>query len=73
MTDELDKESQEEEDLDDPFDEGIIKGYEAEEELPECAECGEVIRGKPVQKTMEGEKFNFCSKDCHTDFEESQA
>ena len=55
-------------------DEAFTRGYDKDEEIEECAECGTTLRHKKrVSKTIEGEEYVFCSEDCAKDFEESMA
>ncbi|MBI2146803.1 hypothetical protein HYU22_05695 [Candidatus Woesearchaeota archaeon] len=53
--------------------EGFLKGYATEEELEECAECGTRLKEKRVAKEIAGEEYQFCSKACATEFEETMA
>lgn len=53
-------------------DEGFIQGYEDEDKVEECAECGAAINPeKRVRKKIDGEDYKFCSKVCAQEFEES--
>ena len=50
----------------------FMKGYEAEEEIEECAECGSALHEqKKVVKQFDGDAVQFCSADCAEDFAES--
>ena len=52
--------------------EAFMKGYNNDEEVVECVECGSAIPpGKEVVKDVEGEKYKFCSKICADEFEEN--
>ena len=55
----------------DTTEEAFLQGYLDEEDMEECAECGEVLREKTISKTFEGEMQQFCSADCVEDYEES--
>ena len=60
-----------EESLETP-EEGFLKGYSDEEEVGECAECGSAVNEENrVEKEVEGETLNFCSKSCAEEFEEN--
>jgi hypothetical protein len=51
--------------------EGFMKGYTEDEEVEECAECEAAIEPeKKVVRTIQGEKYKFCSKECADEFEE---
>lgn len=52
--------------------ESFMAGYEEDEEKQECAECGTAIisEKKKVVKEIEGETYNFCSKQCAQEFED---
>jgi len=58
---------------DEEEDEAFARGYDDEEEIEECAECGLALRKKVVAKIIEGEEYKFCSEECAKDFEESLA
>lgn len=49
----------------------FMRGYAEEDEVVTCEECGVAIRGKPLVKTIDGEKYMFCSQECAQEFEES--
>lgn len=52
--------------------EGFMEGYEEDEKVEECAECGIAIKeGKKVLREIEGEEYAFCSESCAKEFEES--
>ena len=58
----------------DSSEEGFIKGFSAEEEIEECAECGSAINPeKRVVKEIEDETHKFCSKECALEFIEGLA
>ena len=53
-------------------DDSYMEGYEEDEKVEECAECGIAIKeGKKITKEIEGEEFIFCSELCIKEFEES--
>jgi YHS domain-containing protein len=71
--DNKDKPEEEEEILDEE-EEGFMQGYEKEEEVEECAECGMAIKEKKkVLREIEGEEYAFCSITCADEFEETMA
>ena len=51
--------------------EGFMKGYSDEEEVPTCEECGAALREKKVIKEINGENHGFCSELCAKEFAES--
>ncbi len=54
--------------------EGFMEGYNEEEEIEECAECGVALKpGKRVAREIEGEEYLFCSQACALEFEETLA
>ncbi len=55
---------EEEEDL-------FMKGFEDEDEVEECAECGRAIHENPIAKAIKGESLQFCTVECSDDHEES--
>lgn len=64
--------AEEEKVIDEEADEGFMKGYEEDEEVEECAECGSAIKKeKKISLTIEGEEYNFCSDFCSKEFEET--
>lgn len=64
---------EEEEEILDEEEEGFMEGYEKEEEVVECAECGLAIKKKKVTREIEGEEYVFCSNACADEFEETMA
>ena len=59
-------------DHEDSEEEGFQQGYEKEEEVEECAECGVALSSeKKVVCEIAGEEYKFCSKTCAKEFEES--
>ncbi len=48
-----------------------LAGFEDEEEVEECEECGAAIRNNSVSREVNGEVFNFCCKECADEYEES--
>lgn len=64
---------EEEEEILDEEEEGFMEGYEKEEEVEECAECGLAIKKKKVTREIEGEEYVFCSNTCADEFEETMA
>ncbi|MEK6950863.1 MAG: hypothetical protein AABX13_04035 [Nanoarchaeota archaeon] len=78
MDDEYTEKDHQEEELEeeifDEEEEGFIQGYEKEEEVEECAECGLAIKEKrKVLREIEGEEYAFCSITCADEFEETMA
>ena len=69
----MDENQKSEEAPEDAIDQAFMRGYDEEEEINECNECGEFVKGEPVQRTVDGEKFGFCSKDCATDFQDGMS
>lgn len=64
-----DKSSSESEESDD---ESFMEGYDEDETVEECAECGLALKeGKKVTREIEGDEYNFCSETCAKEFEES--
>jgi ribosomal protein S26 len=58
----------------DSTEEGFIKGYEDDEEVIECAECGSAVPDeKKVCKVVNEESYTFCSEDCSKEFEEGMS
>ena len=56
--------------LDTP-EEAFMKGFNQEEEVDECDECGSAIeKGSGIVKNLEGESRTFCSKICVEEYEE---
>jgi len=51
--------------------EGFMKGYTEEDEVPACEECGSAIHSKPIKKIIDGEEHIFCCDACAREFEES--
>ncbi len=51
--------------------EGFMRGYSDDGEVPTCDECGEAIRESKVVKLIDGETRTFCCEGCSQDFEES--
>jgi len=51
--------------------EDFMKGFEEEDEVEECAECGSAIKEKVVVKDISGDTLRFCSKVCAEEYEES--
>ncbi len=58
----------------DEEEEGFQKGYEEEEKVSECAECGAAVKEeRKIVHELEGEEYVFCSKACADEFEETMA
>ena len=55
----------------DSNEEGFMRGYSEEEEVPECDECGSAIRESKVVVAVGGEEHVFCSHTCAEEFAES--
>ncbi|MBU0459577.1 MAG: hypothetical protein KJ597_04615 [Nanoarchaeota archaeon] len=54
--------------------EGFIQGYESEDEVEECAECGAAINPeKKVKKSFDGEDYQFCCESCAKEYAESMS
>ena len=51
--------------------EGFLKGFEDDEEVEECAECGSAVHEEPVRKVIEGESMTFCSNACAVDYSDT--
>ena len=52
-------------------DEGFMQGFEQDEEVEECEECGAaIIPDKKVVKMIDDEEHIFCSEICAKEFEE---
>ncbi len=59
-------------DTDDSPDGGFMRGYEEDEVVIECAECGTAVKEeKKLTRKIGDEEYFFCSKTCAHDFEES--
>jgi len=53
-------------------DEGFMQGYEKDEDVDECAECGVAVsKEQQLKHEIEGEEYIFCSKTCADEFEET--
>ena len=52
--------------------EAFMQGYNEEEDVQECAECGTAIEDehKKIVEEVDGEKHTFCSKVCAEEFKE---
>ncbi len=48
-----------------------LAGFEYEEDVEECEECGAAIRDKGISREINGEMFNFCCRECADEYEES--
>ncbi len=54
--------------------EAFMKGYDDEEKIPECEECGSRIDEEQILKVeIDGEEHIFCTKVCAQEYEESLA
>lgn len=53
--------------------EGFTDGFEKDDEISECAECGKALKAedKKISKEFEGEKLMFCTPECAKEFEDS--
>ena len=52
------------------IDEGFMKGYEEEEKIAECKNCGALlVNEKVVEEEIGDETFMFCSSQCASEFE----
>lgn len=51
-------------------DQQMLKEFEGDDEVEECAECGGAIREKGVSREIDDEKYQFCSTLCADDYEE---
>ncbi len=65
------KELIDEEDEITDVDEGFMKGYEEEEKLAECSNCGKVLNKKTVEEEFNGKVYRFCSSDCAEEYEQT--
>lgn len=50
-------------------DEGFMKGYEEEEKMSECCQCGKVLGGEVVEEEFDGDVLRFCSSKCASEYE----
>ena len=55
----------------DDDDDDYLKGFEDEEEVEECAECGSALRDNCITKEVAGEVLKFCCEACVKDYEDS--
>ena len=56
----------------DSSEEGFMKGYSDDEEIEECDECASALNiENTVVRTIDDEKYKFCSKLCADEFEEN--
>ncbi len=56
----------------DSNEEAFMKGYELDEDVAECEECGGAIHGeKKVERVVDEETHLFCSETCADDYKES--
>ncbi len=52
--------------------EGFVKGYEAEEKIAFCNECGKVlVDEKFIEMEIEDETLRFCSEECAEEYTKS--
>ena len=51
--------------------EGFMKGYSDDEEVPTCEECGAALRETKVIKEIGGENHRFCCETCAKEYAES--
>ncbi|PIZ51004.1 hypothetical protein COY27_05100 [Candidatus Woesearchaeota archaeon CG_4_10_14_0_2_um_filter_33_13] len=66
------EEKQEKVTEEDEFGTDFMDGYDDDEEVEECSECGSAVHEeRKVIRTIGGEKFTFCSKECADEFEET--
>jgi len=55
------------------IDEGFMKGYEEEEKIAECPNCGALlVNEKVVEEEIGDETFMFCSSECASEFEQKK-
>lgn len=53
------------------IEEGFMRGYEDDDDICECAECGMTFDcEKKVEREIDGETLVFCSQDCANEYEE---
>jgi len=57
----------------DEIEEGFMKGYNEEESMAECANCGKILTEDIVEEEFDGELFRFCCEDCARKFEQKHA
>jgi ferredoxin len=58
----------------DSHEEGFMRGYEQEEEIVECEECGSACpEEKRITVEIQEEKHTFCSETCVQEYKESIA
>jgi hypothetical protein len=51
-------------------DQQMLKEFEGDEDVDECAECNGAIREKAISREIDDEMLKFCSKECADDYEE---
>jgi YHS domain-containing protein len=58
----------------DTSEEAFMKGYDNEEKIKECPECGASIeQDEEIIAKIDGENLVFCSKSCAEDYKEGLA
>jgi len=58
----------------DSSEEAFMKGYDNEEKIKECPECGASIEeDEGIELEIDGDKQKFCSKVCADDYKEGLA
>lgn len=66
------REELEEDDEIEPEEEGLMKGYEEDGKMAECAKCGKVLVRDFVEKEINGEIYRFCSDRCAEKFKKKK-
>ena len=55
------------------IEEGFMKGYDEEEKLSECCNCGKVlVKEEVVEEEFDGVVYRFCSPECASEFEKNR-
>ncbi|MEK6839524.1 MAG: hypothetical protein AABX72_01165 [Nanoarchaeota archaeon] len=68
------EELMEEEDEITDIDEGFMKGYEDEEKIAECQNCGNLlVNEKVVEEEFDNQTYMFCTSECASEFETKRA
>lgn len=57
----------------DEVEEGFMKGYNEEESMAECANCGKILSDEVVEEELDDHLFRFCCEDCARKFEEKHS
>lgn len=55
----------------DELEEGFMKGYNQEEKVGECANCGQILTEEDIiEEEINGKSYQFCCEECASEFEE---